>query len=401
MKIRMLAAIASFVWTFSGPSLWASEKDYGPGVTDTEIRIGQTMPYSGPASAYGTVGKVEAAYFRRLNERGGINGRKINLISLDDGYSPPKTVEQTRKLIEGDEVLLDFNPLGTSTNASIQKYLNARKVPQLFVGSGIGKWADPERFPWTIGWQPTYGLEASVYARFIRETMPDAKIAILYQNDDLGKEYAEGLRQGLGAAAAKLIVMEQSFNVTDPTIDSQVVNLKASGATVFFNAATSRFAAQAIRRAYEIGWKPTQFLANVASSIGATLVPAGTEKAVGIISSEYRKDAMDPKWRDDPGVIEFTAFMKEYYPDGDLRDINNAYGYSIAQTLEHVLRSCGENLSRDNVMKQATDIRDLELPMLLSGIKINTSRAHFLPIDQLQLTRFDGKSWVLLDTESR
>jgi branched-chain amino acid transport system substrate-binding protein len=373
----------------------AAQKNYGPGVSDTEIRIGQTMPYSGPASSYGTIGKAEAAYFAMINEQGGVNGRKITLISLDDAYSPPKTVEQTRKLVEQENVLADFGPLGTPTNTSIQKYLNEKKVPQLFVATGATKWGDPEHFPWTIGWQPAYQIEGHIFAKYILQHAPNAKIAVLYQNDDYGKDYLKGLKDGLGAQASKLIIKEVTYETSDPTIDSQIVSLQASGADTFLNATTPKFAAQAIRKAYDIGWKPLHFLNNVSISVGSVLKPAGLEKAVGVITADYRKDPTDPHWKDDAGYKQWLDFMKKYMPDADLGDNDYPYGMMAAMTMVQVLKQCGNDLSRENIMKQAANLKDLELPMLLPGIKVNTSPTNFSPIRQMQLQRFNGQTWEL------
>ncbi|HYB56450.1 MAG TPA: ABC transporter substrate-binding protein [Alphaproteobacteria bacterium] len=377
---------------------WApaqAEKKYGPGVTDTEIKIGNTNPYSGPASAYGAIGKAIAAYFAMINDQGGINGRKINFISLDDGYSPPKTVEQTRRLVEEDKVLLDFQPLGTPCNTAIQPYLNEQKVPQLFVATGATKWNDPKHFPWTMGWQPNYQTESRIYAAYILKNMPDAKIAVLYQNDDYGKDYVKGMMDGLGDKAAKMVVAQKSYETSDPTVDSQIVALKASGADVFFNVTTPKFASQAIRKAYDIGWKETQFLNNVSQSVTGVLQPAGLEKAVGIISSYYLKDPSDPQWKDGKAYQDWLAWMKKYLPNGNVGDSFNVYGYTVAQTLVHVLKAAGDNLTRENIMKQAASIKSLELPMLLPGIKISTGPDDFAPIKQMQLMKFDGKSWEL------
>ena len=371
----------------------AAQKKYGPGVTDTEIKIGQTMPYSGPASAYGTIGKAEAAYFNKINKEGGINGRKINFISLDDGYSPPKTVEQARRLVEEEQVLFLYGPLGTPPNTAIHKYMNAKKVPQLFVATGATAWGDPQHFPWTMGWQPNYQTEGKIYAAYILKNKPDAKIGILMQNDDYGKDYVNGFKAGLGDKAAKMIVKEVTYEVTDPTVDSQIVTLKGSGADVFFNVTTPKFAAQAIRKAYDIDWHPLQFLNNVSASVGSVLVPAGLEKAVGIISTQYAKDPTDPQWKDDKGYQDWAAFMKQYYPNGDLKDASNVYGYTSAMTMVQVLKQCGDDLTRENIMKQAANLKDLELPMLLPGIKINTSATDFYPIEQEQLIKFDGKEY--------
>ena len=384
--------------------LASAQKKYDPGATDTEIKIGNTMPYSGPASAYGTIGKAEAAYFKKINDEGGINGRKINFISLDDGYSPPKTVEMVRRLVEQDEVLLVFGPLGTPSNTAIQKYMNAKKVPQLFVATGATKWNDPKGNPWTMGWQPNYQTETTVYAKHILKTRPNAKIGVLYQNDDYGKDYLKGLKDGL-ADKVKMIVAEVSFEVTDPTIDSQIVQLQGSGADVFINITTPKFAAMAIRKAHDIGWKPVQYLNNVSASVGSVLTPAGLEKSVGIISSNYGKDPTDPQWANDPGMNEWRAFMAKYFPDGNLTDSSNVYGYSVARTLVQVLKQCGDNLTRENVMKQAANLKDFDTGLALPGIRINTSPTDFAPIQAIQLVKFDGKTWGLfgevLDASSR
>jgi branched-chain amino acid transport system substrate-binding protein len=366
-----------------------------PGVTATTIKIGQTMPYSGPASAYGTIGKAEIAYFNMINEQGGVNGRKIELISLDDSYSPPKTVEQVRRLVEQENVAFLFNTLGTPPNTAIQKYLNEKKVPQLFVATGASKWGDPQHFPWTMGWQPDYRTEARIYAKYILKNKPDAKIAILYQNDDFGKDYIIGLKEVLGDKAKTMVIQEASYEVSDPAIDSQVVSLQGSGADTLLVAATPKFAAQAIRKVYDIGWKPLFLLTNVATSVGAVITPAGPEKAVGVISASYGKDPVDPTWKDDPGMKKWRDFMAKYYPEGDVSDASNVYGYGAAATLVQVLKQCGDDLSRENVMKQAANLKDFELPTALPGIKINTSPTQFYPIRQMQLESWDGKSWKL------
>jgi len=371
-----------------------AEKKYGPGVTDSEIKIGQTMPYSGPASAYGTIGKSEIAYFKMINDQGGINGRKINLISLDDSYSPPRTVEQIRKLVEEEQVLFTFQTLGTAANTAIQKYLNAKQVPQLFVATGATKWGDPTRFPWTMGWQPTYQHESQIYAKYLLQTKPDAKIGVLYQNDDYGKDYLKGFKDGLGDKAAKMIVAEVTYEPSDATVDSQIVTLQGSGADTFFNITTPKFAAQAIRKSYDIGWRPLQLLNVVSTSVAAVLQPAGLEKSVGLISIGYVKDPTDPLWKDDKAVKDYLAIMKKYYPDGNTSDSLNIYGMSAAQTLVQVLKQCGDDLTRENVMRQAANLKDLEIPTLLPGIRINTSPTDFYPIEQVQLIRFDGKTWV-------
>ncbi len=368
---------------------------YGPGASDSEIKIGNTMPYSGPASAYGIIGKTEAAYFNMINEQGGINGRKINFISRDDGYSPPKTVEQVRQLVEQDQVLFLFSTLGTPTNVAIHSYLNDNKVPQLFVATGADQWNDPKHFPWTIGLIPSYGTEAHIYARYILKNLPNAKIAVLYQNDDYGKDYFNGLRDGLGDKAGKMIVAAQSYETTDPTVDSQIVALQASGADVLFTVAIPKFAAQAIRKVYDIGWKPTNFLNSVANSVGTVMKNAGFEKGVGIISAAFAKDPTDPQWENTPEYKEWLAFMKKYNASANLADVQGAIGYSYAQTLVAVLKACGDNLTRENVVKQAASIHDLKLPMMLPGIMLSTSATDFAPIKQMQLEKFDGTTWKL------
>jgi branched-chain amino acid transport system substrate-binding protein len=368
---------------------------YGPGVSDIEIKIGNTMPYSGPASAYGAIGKAEAAYFAMINDQGGINGRKINFISRDDGYSPPKTVELVRQLVEEEHVLLLFNTLGTPPNSAIRGYLNDNKVPHLFVATGADKWNDPKHYPWTMGWQPSYRVEARIYARYILKNLPNAKIAVLYQNDDFGKDYLVGLREGLGDKADKMIVATQTYETTDPTVDSQIVALQGSGADVLLTAAIPKFAAQAIRKVYDIGWKPTHFLTNVSASVKAVLQPAGPEKGVGIISAGYLKEPTDPQWQDTPEYKEWLAWMKKYNTSGNVADGNNVSGYSFAQTLVAVLKASGDNLTRENVMKQAASIHNMTLPMLLPGIVVSTSADDFAPVKQMQLEKFDGTTWRL------
>jgi branched-chain amino acid transport system substrate-binding protein len=371
----------------------AAQKAYGPGVSDSEIKLGQTMPFSGPASAYSTIAKAEMAYFAMINEKGGVNGRKVTLLSLDDAYSPPKTVEQTRRLVEQENVLLDFNPLGTAANSAIQKYLNDRKVPQLFVATGATKWGDPEHFPWTMGWAPTYQTEGHIFACYLLAHMPDAKIAVLYQNDDYGKDYLKGLKDGLGDKAGKLIVQEATYEVTDPTIDSQVVSLQSSGANVLYDVSGPKFAAQAIRKVYDVGWRPLHLLNSVSGSVGAVLQPAGFERAEGIVTATYIKDPTDPQWQKHPAYRDWLAWMQRYYPEGDLTDAANVYGYNVAMTMVQVLKQCGDELTRENVMRQAAHL-DLELPMLLPGVKVSTGPTQFYPIRQMQLQRFDGKIYV-------
>ena len=390
----ILGAIFVAVST-AAPSTAEAQKKYGPGASDTEIKVGNIMPYSGPLSAYATIGKVEAAYFRMINDKGGINGRKVNFITLDDGFNPAKTVEATRKLVEQDEVLFLANPLGTPTNLATRKYMNARKVPQLFIASGATTWNEPVSYPWTMGWQPNYQSEAQIYAKHILQTKPNAKIAVLYQNDDAGRDYVKGLRDGLGERANSMIVKEVSYEVTDPTVDSQVVQLQGSGADVFFNETAPKAAAQAIRKAYDIGWRPVQYLVNISTSIGAVLSAAGLEKSVGLISSAYLKDVSDAQWDNDPAMIAWKDFMKKYYPEGSLIDTANIYGYSVAATIAQVLKQCGDDLTRENVMKQAANLKNFRVDMLLPGILMNTSPTDFAPIESLQLARFNGRQWVL------
>ncbi len=368
---------------------------YGPGASDAEIKIGNTMPYSGPASAYGIIGKTEAAYFAMLNEQGGINGRKIDFISRDDGYSPPKTVEQVRQLVEQDQVLLMFSPLGTPTNTAIHGYLNDNKVPQLFIASGADQWNNPKHFPWSMGFIPSYGTESRIYANYILKNLPNAKIAVLYQNDDFGKDYLNGLRNGLGDKAGKLIVATQSYETTDPTLDSQVVALQASGADVLLTAAIPKFAAQAIRKVYDIGWKPTHFLTSVSNSVGTVMKSAGFDKGVGIISAAFAKDPTDPQWQNTPEYKEWLAFMKKYNASANMADVQGIVGYSLAQTMSGVLKASGSNLTRENIMKQAASLHDVKLPMLLPGITLSTSATDFAPIKQMQLEKFDGTTWKL------
>jgi branched-chain amino acid transport system substrate-binding protein len=371
----------------------AAQKKYDLGANDREIKVGNIMPYSGPASAYGEIGKAQAAYFRKVNAEGGVNGRKINFVSYDDAYSPPKAVEQARKLVESDEVLLIFQSLGTPSNTAIQNYMNAKKVPQLFVATGATKWNDAQHFPWTMGWQPNYQSEARIYAEYLMKNHPQGRVGILYQNDDAGKDYAKGLRDGLNGKMP--IVAEFPYDVTDPTVDSQIINLKASGADVLFEHATPKFAAQAIKKVAELKWKAIHLLANVSVSVGAVLKPAGLDNAKGILSTAYMKDPTDPAWKGDAALKEWSAFMDKYYPDGDKTSVNTVYGYLTAQTLLQVLKQCGDNLTRENVMKQAANLKNLELGMLLPGIKINTGPGDFAPVKQMQMMRFNGASWEL------
>jgi ABC-type branched-subunit amino acid transport system substrate-binding protein len=372
-----------------------AQKKYDTGATDTEIKIGNIMPYSGPASAYGVIGKTEAAYFKKVNDAGRINGRKINFISYDDGYSPPKTVEQARKLVESDEVLFIFNSLGTPPNSAIHKYMNAKKVPQLFVATGATKWNDPKDFPWTMGWQPSYQAEARIYAKYILKEKPAAKIAVLFQNDDYGKDYLKGLKDGLGAKAASMIVAEESYETTEPSIDNHVVKLKSTGADVFVDITTPKFAAQAIKKVAEIEWKPLHFLNNVSASVGSVMKPAGFENSQAIISAAYMKDVSDPQWDNDAGMKQFLDFLAKDFPEGNKLDASVVVGYGVVQTVVQVLKQCGDNLTRENIMKQAASLKDFRTEMLLPGIMINTSPTDFAPISQLQLQRFKGERWEL------
>ena len=375
----------------------AQSARYGPGVTDKEIKIGNINPYSGPAAAYGTIGRTISAYFKMLNEtQGGINGRKINFISYDDGYSPPKTIEMARRLVERDKVLFIFQSLGTPTNTAIHRYMNKKKTPHLFVATGAGKWNNPSKFPWTMGWQPNYVTEAKIYAKYIAQNVPNARIGILYQNDDYGKDYLHGFRAGIKNVPGAKIVIEQSYEVTSPTIDSQMVNLKNSGANVFLNVTTPKFAAQSIKKAAALGWNPVHFLNNVAISVARVLKPAGFMNSDKIISTTYGKDPDDPEWANDPEIKEWRAFMKKWYPGGSLHSTFNVYGYGVAKTLEHVLRKTGDNLTREDIMRSAASIKDLKVPTILPGILLNTSATDFAPIEQMQLMRFDGKkgSWI-------
>jgi branched-chain amino acid transport system substrate-binding protein len=392
---RSVLAAAPAALSFGLPSLARAAKNYGPGVSDTEIKVGNTCFYSGPASSYGTIGKAEAAYFKMVNDQGGVNGRKINFISYDDAYSPPKTVEMVRKLVEQDGVLLMLNSLGTPTNTAVWHYLNQKKVPQLFVGTGATKWDDPKGHPWTMGWQPSYQAEGRAYAAYILAHKAGGKVGVLYQNDDFGKDYLKGVRDGLGDKAKSMLTVEASYETTDPTVDSQIVDMKAKGIDVFVNTAIPKFAAQAIRKAAEIGWKPLHILSSIGNSVAATLKPAGLENAKDLISDFYLKDPTDPQWKDDQGYKDWVAFMDKYYPAGDKTDIGNVVGPSFAQTFIQVVKQCGDNLTRENVMKEAANLHNFRVPMLLPGIEINTSPTDFAPIKQIQMGRFDGSRWVL------
>jgi|SRR5579883_2220032 len=389
------AASMSAVAIIATAGIALAANHYDPGANDTTIKIGNIMPYSGPVSAYGVIGRIEAAYFRKINDEGGINGRKIDFVSYDDSYSPPKTVEQARKLVEDDQVLLVFGSLGTPTNTAIRPYLNGKKVPQLFVATGATKWNDPKIFPWTMGWQPNYQIEAGIYAKYILDHKPNAKIAVLYQNDDYGKDYLKGLTDGLGDKAKSMIVAEKGYDTSEPTVDSEIVNLQASGADVFVDIATPKFAAQSIKKAHELGWHPMFILNNVSASVGSVLKPAGFDASQGIISANYLKDATSPQWKNDVDMKEWNAFMDKYAASYDKSDAFTVYGYSVARTMVQVLKQCGNDLTRDNVMKQAANLKDFEPGLLLPGIKINTSATNFAPIRQLQLMQFKGESWQL------
>ena len=372
-----------------------AQKKYDPGASDTEIKVGQTMPFSGPASAYSSIGKTQAAYFKMINDQGGINGRKINLIQYDDAYSPPKAVEQIRKLVESDEVLLTFQIIGTPVNAAVQKYLNSKKVPQLFAATGASRFTDPKNFPWTMGFNPNFFVEGRIYGQYILKEHPNAKIGVLYQNDDLGKDYLNGIKAGLGDKAAKMIVTEASYEVSDPTVDSQVLKIKDAGADLFFSATTPKQAAQAIKKIAEMGWHPVQIVDINATSVGAVLKPAGLDAAKGLISVNYGKEPLDPTWKDDAGLKRYFDFMAKYYPDGDKDSNFNTYGYSTAQLLVHVLKQCGDDLTRENVMKQATSLKDVVSDTALPGIKANTSATDYRVNKQLQMMKFNGERWEL------
>jgi branched-chain amino acid transport system substrate-binding protein len=390
--ITPFAALLASGLLLAGGSASAQTKT-GPGVSDSEILIGQTNPYSGPLSAYGTQGRAESAYYNMINEQGGVNGRKIRLLSLDDGYSPPKTVEQHRRLVEGDEVLGVVGTMGTPTNSAIVKYMNSKSVPHIFIATGASKWGDYKDYPWTMGWYPTYRSEGAIYGKYVRDNIKDAKVAILSQNDDYGKDFVAGFKAGLGDMADKLIVKELTYEVSEPTIDSQIITLKASGANVLFSASTAKAAAQTIRKAGELDWHPTHFLVQNANSISTVLTPAGLDNSKGLISTAYIKDPVDPQFANDDGIKWYLAFMKKYYPEGDVNDPQNEIGVSIAATFVQVLKQCGNNLSRENLLAEANNIKDLELPLLLPGIKLNTGTQDHYPIEQFQLVKFDGKTW--------
>jgi branched-chain amino acid transport system substrate-binding protein len=389
MKALMVGLLAA---ALASPA--AAQKKYDAGASDKEIKIGNTNPYSGPASAYGQIGKAIAAYFKMVNDQGGINGRKVTFVTYDDSYSPPKTVEMARKLVEQDQVLFLFQTLGTPSNTAIQKYMNSMKVPQLYVATGASKWNDPKNFKWTMGWQPNYHTEGMIYAKHILQTKPNAKIAVLFQNDDYGKDYLKGMEDGLGAKKS-MIIARASYEVTDPTVDSQIVQLQASGADTFFNITTPKFAAQAIRKAHDIGWKPVHYLNNVSISVGQVLTPAGLDKSVGLITAAYLKEATDARWANDPGLKPWREFMQKYLPDGNIADNFNIYGYTVAATLHQVLKQAGDDLTRENVMKQAANVKNLRLETLLPGILVNTGPDDYAPLEAVQLQRFNGKQWEL------
>jgi branched-chain amino acid transport system substrate-binding protein len=391
--LRTTALVTAVATLTSGAAL--AQKTYDTGATDTEIKIGNIMPYSGPASAYGIIGKTEEAYFKMINDKGGINGRKVSFVSYDDGYSPPKAVEQVRKLVESDEVLAVFNPLGTPSNSAIQKYLNAKKIPQLFVATGATKWNDPKNFPWTMGWQPSYQSEAQIYAKWLLKEKPDAKVAILYQNDDFGKDYLKGTKDGFGAKASSMIVMEESYEVSEPSIDGHIVKIKAANPDVLLIYTTPKFGAQTIKKTAELSWKPLQIITNVSISVGSVMKPAGFEAAQGVLSAAYAKDGTDPQWNNDPGMKKWVEFLDKYMPGADKTDTSVVYGYGAAQTLAKVLEMCGDDLTRANIMKQAASLKDFTPDTMLPGVKLNTSATDFAPIAQLQMQRFKGEKWEL------
>jgi branched-chain amino acid transport system substrate-binding protein len=398
LKIRFhfiaIAVVVIAVSSVAQAQSASGEKKYDVGASDLEIKLGNIVPYSGPASAFGSVGKVQAGFFRMINEQGGINGRKINFISYDDAYSPAKAVEQARKLVENDEVLAMFAVLGTASNSAVQKYLNAKKVPQLFVVSGATRWNDPKNFPWTIGYLPSYQAEARIYAKYIRNERPDGKIAVLYQNDDLGKDYLKGLHDGLGDKAS-MILIEEPYEISQPTVESSVVKMKSVGADILINFSTPKFAVQAIKKVAELNWKPMQFVSNVSISNANVIRPAGIENAQGVISAAYVKDPTDPHWENDPGMMAYHQFLAKYLPEISRADSSAMTGYNIALTMAEVLKRCGDDLTRENLMKQAANLKDFEQGSLLPGIKINTSPTDYAPIEQLQLMRFQGEHWSL------
>jgi branched-chain amino acid transport system substrate-binding protein len=392
-KISLLAAVAAFSLLTTSAAL--AQKRYDTGASDTEIKIGNVEAYSGPASAYGIIGKTEEAYFKMVNDQGGVNGRKINWISYDDGYSPPKTVEQIRKLIESDEVFLVFNALGTPTQTAVQKYHNAKKIPQLFLATGASKWNDPKDFPWTMGFQPSYRVEARIFAKYILKAKPNAKVAVFYANDDFGKDYVAGLKEIFGGKSSSIIVAEESYETTEPSIDSHIVKLKGTGADVIVNISTPKFAAQAIKKMHELEWKPMHLMTDVSISIGAVMKPAGLEASEGVLSAGYLKDPSDPQWKNDDGMKKFLAFIDKYMPGANISDANLAYGYAAAQTMVQVLKQAGDNLTRENVMKQAASLKDFAPDTLIPGIKVNTGPNDFAPIEQLKMMQFKNGQWEL------
>ncbi|KZD20773.1 ABC transporter substrate-binding protein [Tardiphaga robiniae] len=387
----IMAAFAAAMAMAASPAL--AQKTYGPGASDTEIKIGNTVPYSGPASAYGILGKAYGAYFKKINDEGGINGRKIVFISYDDAYSPPKTVEQTRKLVESDEVMAIVGNVGTAANAAIQKYVNAKKTPQLFLATGATRWNDPKQFPWTMGWLPSYHAEAAAYAKYLLKEKPGAKIGVFYQNDDFGKDYVKGLKEGLGDKASTMIVMETSYEVSEPTVDSHIVKLKAAGVDTIFSFATGKFAAQSIKKVAELGWKPLHIVPNASSSLGSVLRPAGLDNAQDVVSATFAKDPTDPQWKDDPGMQKFYAYVEKYIPEGKAMESTVLSGYSIAQTMVEALKQCGDDLTHENLMKQAANLKNVQLDGLLPGVTVNTSPTDFSPIDQFQMMSFKGERW--------
>ncbi|MGM4896224.1 ABC transporter substrate-binding protein [Tardiphaga sp. 709] len=395
IRSRALTLSVAAALSVAASSSALAQKKYDTGATDTEIKIGNIMPYSGPASSYGLIGKTETAYFKMINDQGGINGRKVNFISYDDAYSPPKAVEQARKLVESDEALFIFNSLGTPSNTAFQKYMNAKKVPQLFVATGASKWNDPKHFPWTMGWQPSYAVEAQIYAKYLMKEKPDAKVAVIYQNDDFGKDYQKAFKEALGAKATTMLVTEESYEISEPTIDSHIVKVKSLNPDVVVHFVTPKFAAQGIKKIGELGWKPLQLVTNVSVSVGAVMQPAGFDNAQGVLSADYRKDGADSQWKDDPGMKKWSAFIDKYMPGADRTDNSLVYGYGAAQTLVKVLEMCGDNLSRENVMKQAASLKDFAPDTLLPGITISTSATDYAPIAQLRMMRFKGDKWEL------
>ena len=394
MTTRTVLAAAGTLLLVTIHAAAAGEKQYGPGVTDTEVKIGQTMPYSGPASAYGTQGRIEDAYYAMINSKGGINGRKITMLSLDDAYSPPKTVEQTRRLVEQDEVLAIIGTIGTPTNSAIQKYLNQKKVPQIFISTGAAKWDDPKNFPWTTQLYPPYQMEGMIFAKYLLKNKPDAKLGVFSQNDDAGKDYVRGLKDGLGDKAKTMIVKEVTYEVSEPTVDSQVVALKASGADTLFTMATPKFGAQAIRKVHELGWKPLNFVVSVSSSIKGVMEPAGAEASKGLLTALAFKVPTDPTWQNASDVNEFKEFLAKWYPRGDIADSSNVVGYISAYMTVKIIEMCGDNLTRENLLKQATNLNKVVAPLLLPGISISTRPDRYAPYTQMQVAKFDGTSWV-------